>query len=181
MPEYRIGVLDIESDGLKADFSTMLSWAIKEHDGSTVVDVISKKDLFSGNYDKKIIQSLVNEIRKYKILVTYYGTGFDIPYIRSKALHYGIEFPSYAEIYNFDLYFTVKSKLKLSRSSLDSACDYLGIKGKTPIDKEYWRAAKYGDADALKEVLEHNIADVDITDKLYNKLLPFRKWIKTSI
>jgi uncharacterized protein YprB with RNaseH-like and TPR domain len=69
----------------------------------------------------------------------------------------------------------------LSRNSLDNACDYLGIKGKTPIDKNTWRAAKYGDPKALKEVLEHNKGDVVILEKLHNKLEFSRKWIRKSI
>ena len=118
---------------------------------------------------------------KYKILVSYYGTGFDLKYIRSKALHYGLPFPEYGEIFHFDLYYTVKSKLCLSRNSLDAACDYLGIEGKTPIKREFWREAKYGDVESLDEVVKHNIGDVEILEQLHNKLTPSAKWTKKSI
>jgi len=180
-PDYKIGYLDIETDGLKADFSTMLSWAIKEKGGAVTTDVITKAELFNGVYDKRLIKSCVDEMKKYAIIVTYYGTRFDIPYLRTKALHYDMEFPGYGELYHFDLYYTVKSKLNLSRKSLDNACDYLGIEGKTPISKDDWRKAKYGDPEALKEVLAHNIPDVEILEKLHDKLDFVRKWIRTSI
>jgi len=181
VPGTRIGYLDIEADGLRADFATMLTWCIKEKGGSVRYDVVTKKELFDGDSDKRLIQSIVDEMKKYDIIVGYYSTIYDLAFIRAKALHYGIDFPEYGSLYHWDLYYVVKSKLNLSRKSLDNACDFLGIKGKTPIDKEVWRKAKYGDVKALQEVLQHNIGDVIITEKLHEKLAPFRKYIKTSV
>jgi len=180
-PSYKIGYLDIETDGLKADFSTMLSWAIKEKGGDIVTGVIKQKELFNGVYDKRLIEDCINELKKYAIICTYNGTRFDIAYLRTKALHYGIEFPGYGELYHFDLYYTCKSKLNLSRKSLANVTDYLGIEGKTDISKDAWRKAKYGDPDSLAEVVKHNIPDVVILEKLHDKLDFVRKWIRTSI
>lgn len=181
-PGYKIGFLDIETDGLKADFSTMLTWCIKPLDSDEVqFSSITKGELFRGDVDKRVVADLVKTLSEYKILIGYYSSRFDIPYIRSKALHHNIEFPKWGEIYTHDLYDTVKRKLKLSKNSLDNACDYLGIKGKTPIDKDYWRKAKYGDHESLEKVLEHNIADVKITEELYKRTLGYRNFTKTLI
>ena len=131
---------------------------------------------------KRVVCGLGTTSKTY-ILDGYgsHNTRFDIPYLRTKALHYGLDFPGYGELYHFDLYYTVKSKLNLSRKSLDNACDYLGIEGKTPISKDVWRRAKYGDTDALNQVLEHNIPDIEILEKLHDKLEFTRKWIRSSI
>ena len=141
------------------------------------VQVISIESL--GN---QVVCGLETSSKTY--IVNGYGshnTGFDIPYIRTKALHYEMDFPSYGEIYNLDLFYMVKSKLCLSSKSLANVCDYLHIVGKTPLDKEIWRKAKYGDPVALKEVLVHNMEDTKISEELYNKMLSFRKTIHTSI
>jgi len=180
-PEYRIGYLDIEVDNLKANFGTLLSWAIKEKDGDTVYAAITKEELFSGELDKRLTASVVEELQKYKIIVTYYGSKMDIPYIRTKALYYGLPFPGYGDIYSWDLYYTVKSKLQLSRNSLAVATEYLGIPGKTPLNAEIWNRAKYGDSQAIDAVVEHNIADVEILEQLHNRLSFTRKWLRTSI
>lgn len=196
----KVGYLDIETDGLRADFSTMLSWCIKEKGGKVFSDVITKKELFEETIDpdKRLIKSIVDEMKKYKIIVTYYGTRFDIPYIRTKALRYGINFPSYEiftdltkkgtevirikpELIHWDIFYTVKQKLNLSSKSLDNTCDYLGISGKTPLDKNVWRKAKYGNKEALKEVLVHNKGDVEILEQLHDKLISFAKWEKKGI
>ncbi len=181
VPGLKIGILDIEADGLKADFSTMLTWSIKDLGGETHYDVVTKADLFSGDSDRHIVESAVNMLKNYSIIIGYYSTKYDLPFIRTKALHYGIDFPSYGSLYHFDLFYTVKAKLCLSSKSLDNTCNYLGISGKTPLDKEIWRLAKYGDPEALHSVLVHNVADVAITEQLYQRLIPFRKWIKTSV
>lgn len=181
LPQYKIGYLDIETDGLFADFNTMLTWCIKTKDGRVYHDSITKEELFNGTTDRRIVHSIINKMKEYKIICTYYGTNFDLPFVRAKSLRYGLDFPGYGELYHFDIYYTVKSKLCLSRKSLDNTCDYLGIDGKTKIDKDIWRKAKYGDREALRGVLEHNIGDVEILEQLHNKLSSFRKWIKRSI
>ena len=186
----RIGYLDIEADGLKPDWATMLTWCIKEKGNDNIVfDVVNRKDLLSGVTDQKIIESAIETMRKFDIIVTYYGTGYDIPFLRAKAMRYDLDFPGYVwdgkklvpEIYHFDLYYTVKSKMHLSRNSLDNATDWLGIPGKTHIEKDAWRAAKYGDPDGLNEVLNHNKFDVDILEKLHDKLTKFNKWTKRGV
>jgi uncharacterized protein YprB with RNaseH-like and TPR domain len=181
-PEHNFCYVDIETDGFKPDFSTMLCWAVKAKDGDTKYSVIKKKELFTTiNVDKRLTQNLVDELRNHKIWVSYYGTGFDLPYIRAKALHYGIDFPEFGTYYHHDMYYTVRNKFHLSRNSLDNACDYFGIEGKTPISKEAWRRAKYGNEEAMGLVLEHNVADVEILELLHGKMVPWRKWIRTSI
>lgn len=180
-PDYKIGYFDIETDNLYADFGTVLSWCIKLKDGETKHSVITKNELFSDSIDKRLVKEFVDEISKYKIVLGYNSTNFDFPFMRAKALHYGLDFPAYGEIYHWDLYYTVKSKLRLSRKTLESACDYLNIKGKTPINRDVWRKAKYGDKKALDIVLEHNKGDVVILEDLHNKLDFTRKWIRRSI
>jgi len=180
-PGYKIGYFDIETTGFDADFSAVLSWAIKEKGGETKTFVITKEDLFNGLEDKRVVEAFVNELNSYGIIIGYYSTNFDLPFMRSKALHYGLEFPSYGDLFHWDLFYTVKSKLKLSRNSLDAACDFLNISGKTPLRREVWRKARYGDPKALKEVVAHNIGDVEILEILHDKLEFSRKWIKKSI
>jgi uncharacterized protein YprB with RNaseH-like and TPR domain len=185
----KIGYLDIESDGLKADWSTMLTWAIKQKGGSVVYDAVTKDELFAGTQDRRIIASCIDEMRKYDLICTYYGTGFDLPFLRTKALRYNLDFPHYYfdgdklihELSHFDIYYLIKSKLNLQRKSLDAACEFLGIVGKTEISKEAWRKAKYGDNEALLEVIRHNIGDVRILEQLHDRVSVFSKYTNRSV
>src|SRR4030067_1297463 len=178
-PGYKIGYLDIETQhSFGADYGVLLSWCIKEKDGDIKSSIITKRELFEEEFDKRLVKECLDELKNYKIIVGYYSEGFDIPFLRTKALHYDFDFPGYGELYHWDLYYTAKYKLKLSKYSLANVCDYLNISGKTPLDRETWNRAGYGDKRALERVLEHNKADVIITEKLHNKISFTRKWIR---
>lgn len=193
-PEYKIGYIDIEVDNLKANFGNMLTWAVKEKGGKIFTDQITQEEIFNETYDQRIVQSLVDKMREFKIVVSYYGKGFDLKYLRTKALKYGIEFPGFSpqlnsrgqyivkpEIFHFDLYYAVRRNLALHRKSLEVVTNYFGINGKTPIKHDVWLRAKYGHKDALAEVLEHNVADVIILEKLHDILEPHAKWTRSGL
>lgn len=176
-----IASFDIETSDLKANAGFMLTWAIKYRNGDVVYDQVEKSEIFDGTFDKRIIKSLLKELENIDILLTYYGTGFDIPYIRTRALYHGIVFPAYGSIYHFDVYYRIRRLLKLHRNSMDAASRFFGIEGKTHVNIEMWQKAAYGDKDALGEILDHNIEDVKITEELFNIVEDYSKWTRRSI
>lgn len=189
----RIGYFDIETTGFYADFDNMLTWSIKEKNGKIYTDMITKQELFDGIFDERIVKSCIDKLKEFDIICTYYGTGLDMPFTRSRALYFGMDFPGFSlskigdkyiptsDLYHWDLYYLVKSKLKVRRNSLENVCDFLKINGKTKLDAEIWRRARYGDKKALVQVLDHNMHDVIILEELHNKLTNFAKWIKKPL
>lgn len=169
--EVTFGYLDIESTGFNANIDVMLSWCIKGRDNKKVEGaVITREELMSDNQDARIVELLVEEMNKYDVLVTYYGTKFDIPFIRTRALYHGTYFPMYRQKSHKDLYYVVKSKLKLHRSSLMAATEFFGIEGKTRVLPKHWQKARFGDPKSLQYVYKHNVADVVILEKLHKKI-----------
>ena len=169
--EKTIGYLDIETTGLKANVDIMLSWAIKTRDKDEVkYDLIKKSEIMNGKYDYRVVQSLCKALSEYDLVMTYYGTRFDIPFTRTRALDHDLQFPQFRKMSHKDLYYLVRSKLQLTRSSLKTATQFLGIDGKTNLDPRIWRDARYGNAKALKYVLDHNVADVEILEDLHKKI-----------
>ena len=179
--DLTIAFLDVETTDFKANIGFMLSWALKYRDGTLKHDIITQKEIFDGKYDKRIVKSLLDELRNVDIVSTYYGTGFDVPYLRTRALYWGYVFPAYGSIFHFDVYYRVRRLLRLHRNSLDASTKFLGIKGKTPIDISVWNEARYGRSQALKKVLEHNDADVMILEQIFNKLEDYSKWTRKSL
>jgi uncharacterized protein YprB with RNaseH-like and TPR domain len=177
-----IGFLDIETSNLKANAGPMLSWAMKVRgEKEPRYDIIRKEEMLDKSYDKRIVQSCIDNIREMDAIVTYYGSGFDVPFIRTRAIGMGLDFPKYGEIFHWDLYYQARSKLLTHRKSLDAITAFFGIEGKTHLDMEVWFDARFGDKDALDYVLDHNLADVDILEKAFDKLEPYSKWTRTSI
>jgi len=169
--ELTIGYLDIESTGFSANIDVMLSWCLK---GRGIKDVagacITREELMSDDQDARIVEQLVDEMNKYDVVVTYYGTRFDIPFIRTRALYHNTYFPMYRQKSHKDLYYVVRSKLKLHRSSLMAATEFFGIAGKTRIRPEFWQKARWGDEQSLEYIYKHNVADVVILEKLHRRL-----------
>jgi uncharacterized protein YprB with RNaseH-like and TPR domain len=179
--DLSIAFLDIETTGLKANIGFMLSWSLKYRDGPLKSDIVNRDEIFEGKYDKRIVKNLLDELRNVDIIVTYYGTRFDLPYFRSRALYWNFLFPAYGSVFHFDLYYRVRSLLKLHRHSLDAVTRFFGIEGKTPIDISVWNEAQYGNRKALKKVMEHNDADVIILEELFDKLEDYSKWTRRSL
>ena len=94
--DMTIGYVDIETTGFSAKIDVMLSWCLKGRGDKNVAGAwISRKELMSENQDARIVELLVEEMNKYDVVYTYYGTRFDIPFIRTRALHHGTFFPLY--------------------------------------------------------------------------------------
>ena len=180
--QLNMGFLDIETSNLKANMGVIYSYCIKDGESDNVLQrVITKKELFSDEMDKKLVKNLIKDIKKFDILVTYYGTRFDIPFIRSRAVHHGIDYPSYGENIHIDLYYLIRNKFNLTRSSLKVACEFLlGESDKTMVEWKYWMKAMQGNKEALDYITEHNVADVLDLEKLYDKVIPFRRRMDTS-
>ena len=185
---HRIGYLDIEASGLSANQAWMLSWAIKDRDDTIPnYDFVRQDEFFEKpgkinlNYDKRVVKTLLDEMKNYTVLVTYYGTGFDIPFIRTRAMKYGLRFPYYGEISHIDLYYQVRSKMSLNRNSLAQATEFLEISGKTHLNFSYWGLAAMSDKKSMEKLVEHNTADVEILEDLHYRLEPYCKSTKKSL
>lgn len=180
--EVKIGYLDIETSSLKADVGIMLTWAIKTRDKDEyLTGRITKEEIFEYKFDKRICQELLAALDRYDVIVTHYGTGFDIPFMRSRCLWWKLPFPTFGYVKHKDTYYMVKRLLKLHRNSLESATQFLGIKGKNHVDLELWRLATYGDQKSLDYVYDHNIRDVAILEKLHKRLEAYDRGIAKSI
>lgn len=180
--QEKVGIFDIETTGLKANWSHVLCWCMKEQ-GTDIIhqDLITSKHARDKN-DNSLIKSAVEEIKKYDRIVTWYGTRFDLPYVRSRAIFYDIDFPSYQELYHTDLYYLARSKLALHSNRLGAVCQFFGIEAKNhPMTPQLWAKAGAGDKEALDTVLEHCQEDVISTDKCYDLLLKYSATIKRSI
>lgn len=194
--EERKGAVDIEAGGLDADFDIMLSWAIKTVGQEEYwYDNITTKDINNGEYDKRIVESLVDTLWNYDRIITHYGNNgrFDIPFIRARYLwlkardmYEGKPFPWYGMMWQSDVYSFARQKLKIASRRQGSVANVLQGKDiKTRIEKNYWLGVKYGEPkikrNAVKYIIEHNLKDVEQLEGNYLTLLPFVREVHTSI
>jgi uncharacterized protein YprB with RNaseH-like and TPR domain len=179
----RVGFIDIESSNLKANFGIMLSYCIKIRGSDEILfDVITEKDMHCGELDKRIVKHCIEDMKKFDRLIGHYSTKFDIPYIRTRALILGLDFPEYGDINHTDTYYMAKHKLCLSSNRQNVVAEAVqGEDIKSRIEPKYWIPALQGNKKALDYILDHNKRDVLQLEGNYNKLERFVRRINKSI
>lgn len=168
----KIGVFDIETTGLLANWGIMVSWCMLDHDTGEIAWDINKKREMRDRHDKRVVKSAIKEIKKYDRIITWYGSRFDIPFVRTKALHHDLDFPAFRDLYHTDLLYVSRSKLRLHSNRLENVCQYFEIPAKlhkmTPKLNDRLQA---GNEKALNDVLEHCKEDVWSTNEVFKMLL----------
>ena len=177
--EPEIGFLDIEASNLKANFGIVLSYCIKPAGSKKILHgVISKKDLKSGDMDKNLVKRCIEDMRKFDKIIGHYSSRYDIPFLRTRALIHGIDFPKYGELQQDDVWSIARRTLCLHSNRQDVLAEtILGKTVKTRIKNVYWVKALQGDQESLDYILDHNMKDVIDLEKNYNKLV---KYIRKS-
>jgi len=186
LKEERVGFLDIEASNLDANFGIILSYCIKDANSKKIwYDVLdkSKDSKFDfGQTDKRVVENLVKDMRRFDRLVAHYGIKFDFPFIRTRAIVCDVDFPKYGEVYVDDTWRWAKNKLKLNSNRLDTMLTTIcGSTNKTRVEGKYWIGAMRFDKKSLGYILDHNKRDVIDLEKGYNKLFEYVKQTKSSI
>ena len=182
-PEERIGFLDIETTDFKADRGIVICYCLRDLKTRKVYSAkISGKDMLSQNKDKKVLRQFLKDLSGFDRVITFYGKGFDVPFLRTRALIRGLEFPFYGEITHDDIYFIARSKLRLSRNSQENVAKMItGRTEKTHFDFKVWEAARDGKVWAINKVYIHNLKDINDLERIYHKIINFSRKQNSSI
>jgi uncharacterized protein YprB with RNaseH-like and TPR domain len=188
----KIGFLDIETQGsgFSANKAYLVSWVlevldVKTNKSTVYYDIFNKDEIKKANklmikkpslrtvrpYDARILESLIDVMKKCNLIITHYGTWFDIPMIRTRAKMQNIPFITRSDNIRFgDTWKFARTGLKLDRNTLDLTSKTMGVRqSKTKVDYFWWQMATLGNKEALAYVLDHNEKDVAITKKTWFK------------
>lgn len=178
-----IGYLDIETktEGFKAQQGYIISWVLKivnlkTNKNTTWEMILNQEQKISDDpkkfFDKELLPELINKMTLCDMIVTHYGTWFDIPFIRTRCQMQRIPFISRIHNIRFaDTWKMARIGGSYRRNSLDNVARTLGIKlHKTRVDYKEWDLATEGNKKAFKYILKHNEVDVLVTEKVFNLL-----------
>jgi uncharacterized protein YprB with RNaseH-like and TPR domain len=182
-PAKRLGIFDIETSHLKASIGIMLCYKILIYGTDEILGrTITRKEVLSKDEDKQLVKECINDLIGCDRIITFFGSRFDLKYIRTKAVMHGLEFPSFGEIMSSDVYYMVRNRFQLHSNRLETSCQVLlGESNKTSFDVKHWRFAAKGDQKSLKYIDEHCTADVSDTAKLYDIVKKYSLETETSI
>jgi uncharacterized protein YprB with RNaseH-like and TPR domain len=184
LPAEKMAFVDIETSNLDADFGYIFCYSLKEQDGELIHRCVTPKEIRGYKFDQSLMRQFLKDIKGYDRLVGYYSKDrrFDIPYLRSRALKWGLDFPGWRDLLFTDAFDLVKPKLKLHRNRLEVACDFLGIPSKEHrLNPEVWQRALAGSKQALDYIQVHCDEDVLSLEAVFKRLNIFGSQGKTSI
>lgn len=119
-----------------------------------------------------MIQNAWDLLNEADAVVTYNGDAFDLKHFNREFFLREMAPPAPYE--KIDLYKAVKSQFKFASNKLDHVSDQIQI-GKKVKHAGFglWIRCMNNEASAWEEMKTYNIGDVDLTEKLYKRLIPW--------
>lgn len=167
----RLAIFDLETStfGFKANSGFILCCGIKEL-GKPVRMLVRDNMRPNPLNDRKLVKQIYDELSQMDMLVTHNGKWFDIPFLNSRLLKWGL--PPLPPIPHFDTCDLAYKRLKI-KNSLEAIGEYLDCKtAKHKVSFDKWVQAYAGDAKALAQIVKHCVNDVKLTEQVYIKLRP---------
>lgn len=160
--------LDIETTARKADEGMVVAVGILIGDEPEIVFAETLEE------EKRILLWLKEKIKECGLLVTWYGSGFDIPFLITRGITHGIDLSGLGEIPMLDLCEWCRANLLLSSNSLQSVAKFLGV----------WEAGNFsgadvgtlfkmssrGDFEARRQIVQHCREDLIALKRVHEKL-----------
>lgn len=148
-------------------FSWAAKWAGKKE--IMYADVSSRKLVQNDEYVCKKIHKLISEA---DILVGHNSDRFDIKKLNTRFIKHGLD--PIPKLQSIDTLKVARRYFKFTSNKLDYIAKFLGIEGKYKSKKftqrEMWKACYNKDKEAWKENKIYNKQDVEITEKVFDKL-----------
>ena len=175
-PAGKLLVFDLETSDLSANRGHIIcaaakwvgekmvyTWRIDEGDGYGK----TPKSYFN---DKHIVAGLIPLLEEADAVIAYYGTGFDVPYVNTRAFINKLKPPVPFTV--IDPWKTARSRLKLARNDMGSVAAALGAPAKTHLPWADWQLARYGDSKSIDKLLKYNVNDIRVLEEVYLELRP---------
>jgi uncharacterized protein YprB with RNaseH-like and TPR domain len=163
--------LDIETTSTKGDTGQITAIGIIK-DSRIEVKFVERPE-----NEKEVLEWFKKELTNCDTIITWFGSGFDIPYLLSRAVINDIDLHEIMQIHSLDLCRFCQEHFSLAKYSLAEVAKSLGIKKNTEIN---WKdmlvlyiKAMNGNKKAKETIIEHCKDDLDALKKIYEKLEPY--------
>lgn len=156
--------------GFCADLAYILvfgyKWLGQEANSIQLTAPQMKKDPFN---DKPILLKALEIMSQADVVITWYGSGHDMPFLQSRLAKAGLYMDP--KIRHIDLYKVARSKLRLSSNRLDSVASFFNLPAKMKVSSVLWSDCWAGKHTSLLKMAEYCKKDCDVLEGVYHKLI----------
>jgi uncharacterized protein YprB with RNaseH-like and TPR domain len=190
----KVAFWDIEANEVRdAGFGFMYCFVLKILDGPRFEWQITQKEIMDGVYDKSGCEAFKRFIIENDIqfIVTWFGTWYDLRFMRLRSILTGGEFFKYGQLYHWDLWKVAKNKMMFGSNRMGHVADEItewaefmgneGLPGKSKVKGITWVRAQIGDKECLDQILEHCRKDILVLEAVYKKFDGYWRKSWTSI
>ena len=158
----KLACWDLETSGLGADYQSIIIASIKPFNKPAVTFCADRY-----NKDKRLVRQVKAELEKYVILVAHFGKGFDIPFLNTRLLYWGL--PSLEKRHHIDTFFQLKYRLKTSSASQAALLSFLELpEQKMSLPPGTWQSI-FTNKDAKEKLIARCESDCKGLEALYKK------------
>jgi uncharacterized protein YprB with RNaseH-like and TPR domain len=150
-----------------AAVSEIICFAAKWHGTKRV-------EFYSNHHDghDEMIRQAYRLVDEADAIITYNGRAFDMKHLRREFVLAGLTPPSPHK--DIDLLQTVRAQFKFASGKLEHVASQLGIGHKLKHQGfELWLGCLRGEPKAWATMKRYNVQDVLLTERLYDRLLPW--------
>jgi len=175
---------DIEASNLKADCGFMFCFGYMwEDEGKVKLLKISDYSNYNEDRtdDRRLVKDSIELINKADRIVSWYGKGFDIPFIRSKAFQHDLD--PFRDQEHIDGWEISRSRLLSRNNRLETVSNNLPISldlehpeaAKTHIHPKHWMRAAAGHQDSLDYIYDHCEKDIMVLKNVMDHISKYAK------
>ena len=158
-----LAFIDIEATSLRADYGSTLVVSVKPYQSKPKTFVVSQP-----GHDQKVVREAKEEMEKYDCWCGYYSKGFDLPFLNTRLLKWGLM--PIDKRPHLDLYFAIQPKLAMSRKSQAQLLGFLGThEQKMGLSPNIWTEVLH-DPKAMKLLIARCESDVTGLQAGYDKV-----------
>ncbi len=121
--------------------------------------------------DKELVKWILDELSDADVLIAHNGDHFDMKYINTRAIFWGYD--PLPPIPTIDTLKMARGKFNFNSNRLDYLAQFLGVGAKINAPQALWGKALHGDSTAVDSIVDYNIGDVHLLEKVYTKLAPY--------
>lgn len=160
---HQLATWDIEATQLNADLGSVLCASVKPYGKKPYTFKVKQV----GN-DIRVLRDLKDALQEYQCWLTYYGKGFDLPFVNTRLLKWG--FPGLEHRHHIDLYFTAKANFRMSGKSLGRVASLLGTDDqKMGVPQSVWSEMGYRIATHMPIMVKRCESDCIVLEGIYDK------------